>query len=140
MSAGRYETHQRKAGPCLRVNPILQPRGIDVTFKMIHADKWQVVGERHPLRSVDSHQQRARETRTVRNGDAVELVQLQASLFERAIHDRNQRAHVLARRHLRDDPAVLRMHVHLCRHDVGDYVAAVLDNSSRCLIAGCFYS
>ena len=76
----------------------------------------------------------------MRYGYPVELVKLQSCFLQSAIDYWNDRAHVLPRSYFRDDPAVLGMHIDLCRYYVRDYVAAILDDGGRGLITGCLDS
>ena len=72
------------------------------------------------------------------NCHPVKLMEFKACLVQGAVHDRDDSAHVLPGGDFGDDAAVLSVHVDLGRHNVGDYVSSVFNDSGGCLVARSF--
>ena len=124
-----------KPGVTLRVG-VLQPGGVDVALQVVYAEQGQPGGERQPLGRVDAYEQRAGEARAVGHGDAVQLGQLDARGLQGPADHRDDGEEVLPGGGLGDDAAEVGVEVGLGGDDVGDYMAAVLDDGNGGLVAG----
>ncbi len=93
----------------------------------------QTEGER--LGRGDPHQQGTRQTRAVRDGDRVEVVQADAGLGARPLDHGHHRLHVGAAGHLGDDTAEPRVLVHAAGDGVREQGAAPHDADAG-LVAG----
>jgi len=78
--------------------------------EVIDADVRNPRAKRNPFDQRQSDQQRTDETRTIGHGDAVEIVQRDARLVQRAVDDGQNAADMLARRQLRNHAAVRAVH------------------------------
>ena len=115
MSARRDEAEQGESGIVRGVVDVLQPRGVDVPFEVVDADQGGLLGEGKALRRVHADEEGARKTGAVGDGDPVEVAQLDGRLLQGLPHHGVEREHVLARGDLRNDAAVLGVHLDLGR-------------------------
>ena len=137
MSARRDEAEQGESGIGRGIGDVLQPRGVDVAFEVVDADQRGFLGEGEALCRVDSDEERSRKAGAVGDGDSVEVAQLDGRLLHGLPHHGVEREHVLARGDLRNDAAVLGVHLDLGRDDVGVDGPPVLDDGGGRLVAGC---
>ena len=136
MAPRRDEAHKREPRALLGVAPV-EPCRIDVPLQVVHAREGELIGHRQPLRGIDPDQEASGQSRTVGDGDRVQLVQLGAGLLKRPVDHGNDRQEVLPRGDLGDDAAVDRVDLCLRRYDVGEDDAAVLDDGGPRLVAAC---
>ena len=87
-------------------------------------------------RHARTDQQRAREPRPLRVRDAVEIGERETRFSERSLGQRYNALHVIARRELRHDTAIRRVHRHLRVQRVRNETALGVVNSDAGLIAG----
>ena len=106
-------------------------------FEVVDAHQRGLFGEGEALRRVHADEEGARESGAVGDGDPVEVAQLYRRLLHGLPDDRVEREHVLSGGELRDDAAVLGVHLDLRRDDVGVDRPPVLDDGGGRLVAGC---
>ena len=73
VSARRDEAEQGESGVGGRVGDVLQPRGVDVPFKVVDADQRGILGEGESLCRVYPDEERACKAGAVGDRDAVEV-------------------------------------------------------------------
>ena len=137
VSARCDEAEQGESGIGRGVGDVLQPRGVDVAFEVVDAHQRGLLGEREALRRIHADEERSRESGAVGDGDSVEVAQLDGRLLQGLPDDSVEGEHVLARGDLRNDAAVLGVHLDLGRDDVGVDGPPVLDDGGGRLVAGC---
>ena len=137
VSARCDEAEQGESGIGRGIGDVLQPRGVDVPFEVVDAHQRGLLGEGEALRRVHADEEGARESGAVGDGDTVEVAQLYRRLLHGLPDDGVEREHVLARGELRNDAAVLGVHLDLRRDDVGVDGPPVLDDGGGRLVAGC---
>ena len=71
-----------------------QPVGVDVPFKVVDAEKWQVAGEGEGLCGVQSDQQRAGQSGPAGARDEIYVIPVDLGLLHRIFHDRDDRLNV----------------------------------------------
>ena len=105
-------------------------------FQVVDADQRQAAAQRQPFGGVHPDHQRAGQAWAARHGNRIHVPQIQMRLLERRLDDRVDRADVLARGHLRENPAELGVQIHLGGHRIRQDQAPVLDDRGGGLIAG----
>jgi hypothetical protein len=80
-----------------------------VAVQMVDRDERQPPRPGQGLCGRDPDEQRADETRSLRDGDPVDVVERGSRVFERTPHGGEQQLEMMARRDLRDDAAVARV-------------------------------
>ena len=108
----------------------------DVAVQMVDRRERQAARPGERLRRRDPDEQRADETRALRDRDGVDVVERRARLAERLAHDRGDELEVAPRRDLGDDAAVARVQVGLRGDDVRADLARLGHERRRGLVAG----
>jgi hypothetical protein len=122
---------------------ILEEQRFDVTGQMMHGHQRHPFRRRQRLRKRQSHEQRPHQSRSLRHGDGVHVVERHAALLERAFDDAADVADVLTRGELRHDAAPLAMNLGLGGDDVGSHSpgmfgrALVVDERGGRLVTRC---
>ena len=135
VAAGRDQAEEGEAGAYFRVG-VLKPGGVDVAFEVVHAEEGQAGGEGKALCGVDADEQRAGEAGAVRDGDAVELGQLDSGVLQGPADHGDYGEEVLPGGGLGDDAAEVGVEIGLGGDYVGHYAATVLDDGYGGLVAG----
>ncbi len=100
------EREGRLGGQRLARPGIGQPVGVDVALDVVHADQRQVVRDAQRLGEVHADQQRADQAGAAGHRHRVEVVPVRTGLVSSArLQGRDDPAQLLARGHLRHDPA-----------------------------------
>ena len=128
--------HQAKEGR-LQVRTA-EHGGIDVAPEVVDAGQGLVPGRRQPLPHAHPDQQAADQAGAAGDGDEVEVRGLDRGLLEGEVEEAGQPLEVVAGRQLGDDAAEVLVQVDLGVDDVGEDLAAVLDDRDRGLVAGRF--
>ena len=84
----------------------------------------------------DANEQRPDQARSLRDGDAVQLLEGQLRLFHCASHDRRDQLQVPARGDFRHNAAKAGVQLGLRRDDIRPQAAAGVDQRRRSLVAG----
>ena len=103
---------------------------------VVEIDERLAVHERNALRYLESDQQRAYQSGSLRDRDGIEIRVLEPRIGHGLAHHRADVLDVVARRQLRDHPAKRGMDCRLGRHDVREDVPAVFDHRGRGFVAG----
>ena len=91
-------------------------------------------------RDAGADEQRARQSRSLRVSDAVQIRELEVSLGQRFLHEGHDSPHVIARRQLRDDAAVGFVHGDLRMERMRQQPALGVVDRDPGLVAGSFQS
>jgi len=115
---------------------ISQPVSVEVSLKVVNADKGQVMSQRRRLGRVHPHQQRTRQARPDGDGNAGEVCPANVSLGHGLFHYGDDGEQVLAGSHLGDNPTVAGVDFHLRGNRVGEHFSAIRHHRRRRLVAG----
>ncbi len=132
-SEERHEGEARDLGRCLAAP---EEDGEQVANEVVDADERLARRPGEPLRRLHADEQRADETGTVGDGDAIDVGKLRARAVEGSPCDLRRVGHVVARGELRDDAAVWRVHGDLGVHEVREDAPVRLDEGRARLVAG----
>ena len=100
------------------------PRGIEVGFMMVDAEKWLAEAEGKALGGFQSDEQRSGQAGSLGGGHGIQLRRGQASVAQGLAGDGEEIAQMFAGGQFGDDPAVGRMQTGLAGNDVGENGAA----------------
>ncbi len=118
-----------------RLAGIEQPGRVQVSLEVIDADERLVVDERERLGEIDPDEERAGETRSVRDRDRVHIRDGDAGTGEGLVEDRDDPAKMGACGDLGDDAAGRRVQRGLAGDDVGVDSPAALDDGDPRFVA-----
>ena len=130
VTAGRYETGEGRAQ--IRIGQIVCR---DVRRDVVHARKGQACGIGERFCIVQADEQRADQSRPVRDRDPVQRVKRYPRLRQRPIHDRADHLDMAARGDLRHYAAVDLVQRDLRVYHVGQHDPAVFHDRRRSLVA-----
>ena len=136
MAAGNDEGHEGKLGHL----PLDEKGGCHVAFEMVHANEGQASAVGDGFGRGKAHEERSDKAGTPRCGDAVDVVQGDACIFQGLEHDSADGLDMLARRDFGNDAAVLAVDLDLRGDDVRKQDAPVPDDSGGRFIARRFYT
>ena len=105
-----------------------------MSMKMVDRDEGQASCPRDRLRGLQADEEGADQSRSARDGNAVDLVE--RVLGQRLAHDGHHELEVPPGRDLRDDAAVARVQIRLRRDDVCENATVVRDECSRGFVTG----
>ena len=109
-----------------------------MAFQMIHADQRLSERERENLAVRHSNKQRPNQSRSVRHGHGVHILQRNVRLLDCFANDRNDLPQMLARGELRHHAAVLAVNLRLRRDHARKDSPAIGYDRRRRLVAGRF--
>src|SRR6266516_459015 len=119
---------------------MVKRRSEQMTLHVMDSEQRNPARKRQRLAITDTNEQRANQSRSVRNGYGIEIIELRPSFFDGALDHRHDAGEMRARCNLRNDSAEDAMYV--LRQDdqrfLGDVVAFPLEDGRRRLVARSF--
>jgi hypothetical protein len=135
VAAAHDERDEREHRLLAFLARVQEPRGVQMTLEVVHADERPLVHERERLREIDPDQQRAGQARAVGHRDRVDILDRRSGILERLVEHRHDPAEVRPGGHLRHDASGRRVERGLARDDVRVDPATVLDERDARLVA-----